>query len=315
MERKMRKVQVRGGFSDRNGIDPLNTTMQLTDFDEITRIKLINFLYESLNIIKSCDIKMKWNSNFMAELYHYLASEVFVVETSLYDFVGSFCDKAYREIDDYIHHVILNESYDQVLTLLEAIFNWTSTNSKEYNFSTQTYETSGEYSQHIYDEKKEINRLFQQEYVGYRFIGDTIVPISDEMEVQAIQESSIIEFEGVRAHIQKAVTFLSDREKPDYANCVKESISAVESICQIISKNEKATLGQAIKDLESKGVSLHPALKNAVSSLYGYSSDEKGIRHANGMFENDVTFEKAKFMLVSCCAFVNYLIAEYGKVK
>ena len=29
----------------------------------------------------------------------------------------------------------------------------------------------------------------------------------------------------------------------------------------------------------------------------------------------NVTFEEAKYMLVSCCAFVNYLIAEYGKIK
>lgn len=47
----------------------------------------------------------------------------------------------------------------------------------------------------------------------------------------------------------------------------------------------------------------------------GYTSDEGGIRHAEGLFESNVTFEEAKYMLVSCCAFVNYLIAEYGICK
>ena len=47
--------------------------------------------------------------------------------------------------------------------------------------------------------------------------------------------------------------------------------------------------------------------------LYGYASDKGGIRHAEGLFESDVTFEEAKFMLVSCSAFINYLIAEFGK--
>ena len=30
---------------------------------------------------------------------------------------------------------------------------------------------------------------------------------------------------------------------------------------------------------------------------------------------NEVSFEEAKFMLVSCSAFVNYLISEYGKIN
>ena len=43
------------------------------------------------------------------------------------------------------------------------------------------------------------------------------------------------------------------------------------------------------------------------------AADQGGIRHAEGMFESNVTFEEAKFMLVSCSAFINYMIAEYGK--
>ena len=107
--------------------------------------------------------------------------------------------------------------------------------------------------------------------------------------------------------------FLADRENKDYKNSIKESISAVESICQVIVNNEKATLGEALKQLESKGLSIHPSLKQAFLKLYGYTSNQGGIRHAEGMFESDVTFEEAKFMLVSCSAFINYLISEMGK--
>ena len=44
-------VNKRGGFSDRNGIKPLNTEIQLTDFDERTRTALFNLiihLYERI---------------------------------------------------------------------------------------------------------------------------------------------------------------------------------------------------------------------------------------------------------------------------
>ena len=70
-----------------------------------------------------------------------------------------------------------------------------------------------------------------------------------------------------------------------------------------------------MKKLEDCGTKLHPALKQGFLKIYGYTSDEGGVRHAEGMFVSDVTFEEAKFMLVSCSAFVNFLISEYGKIK
>ena len=56
-------------------------------------------------------------------------------------------------------------------------------------------------------------------------------------------------------------------------------------------------------------------LKVAFEKLYSYTNDKGGVRHADGLFVSEVSFEEAKFMLVSCSAFVNYLISEYGKIK
>lgn len=78
----------------------------------------------------------------------------------------------------------------------------------------------------------------------------------------------------------------------------------MEAACNLIT-GSKATLGQALKALEGK-TEIHPAFKNALSSLYGYTSDASGIRHAL-IEEENVDFADAKFMLVSCAAFVNYL--------
>ena len=46
---------------------------------------------------------------------------------------------------------------------------------------------------------------------------------------------------------------------------------------------------------------LHAALKNGFSSIYGYTSDEGGIRHAM-IDDNPCDFDDAKYMLVSCSA-------------
>ena len=60
-------------------------------------------------------------------------------------------------------------------------------------------------------------------------------------------------------------------------------------------------------------MNIHGSLKSAILALYGYASDEGGIRHAERETESTVTFEEAKFMMVTCSAIVNYLVAEYGK--
>jgi len=56
-----------------------------------------------------------------------------------------------------------------------------------------------------------------------------------------------------------------------------------------------------------KNNQLHPALKKSISSLYGYASDGAGIRH--GLKEDDIVidFHEAKFILVVCVSFINYL--------
>ena len=60
-------------------------------------------------------------------------------------------------------------------------------------------------------------------------------------------------------------------------------------------------------------MNIHGSLKSAILALYGYASDEGGIRHAERETESTVTIEEAKFMMVTCSAIVNYLVAEYGK--
>lgn len=158
------------------------------------------------------------------------------------------------------------------------------------------------------------NRILEEEVSGYRIMGKLVVPIVSEHELKSLEEAANIPYDSARAHIRKAVDSFSNRKAPDYENTIKDSISAVEAMCCIITENPKATLGEALKKLESKGVKLHKALQSAMSSLYGYTSDEGGIRHGSIDFAG-ASSEDAKYMLISCSAFVNYLIEKWEKVK
>lgn len=160
---------------------------------------------------------------------------------------------------------------------------------------------------------KACNHIFEDESIAYRFVGKKITDITDNIEIEEVESVLQSSSRAIRSHIDSALNKLCEKKNPDYRNSIKESISAVEAICRLISKNEKATLGDALK-IVNKNSQLHPAFKSAIDKLYGYSSDEQGIRHSL-IDKSTATFEEAKFMLVASSAFVNYLIAKAGKLR
>ena len=154
-----------------------------------------------------------------------------------------------------------------------------------------------------------VNFVFEKFMVGYRIIHEQIVPITTEEEKGSIEAAIKKSASAVSEQLSKALRFLSDRKKPDYSKSLDCSISAVESQCRILLNDPNPTLGKALKKLEDKGIPLHGSLKAGFEKLYGFASDADGIRHA-GLNPSNVDADLAKFMLVSCSAFVNYLRAK-----
>ena len=178
-----------------------------------------------------------------------------------------------------------------------------------YSFIEETYDHyPSSLNRHKEAFIKSINNTLERENSAYRLIGHEITPITSEQEIQSIEEAlqNSNPYSGVQQHLNQALQLMSDRQKPDYRNSIKESISAVESICKIVTNDDKASLGQALKIIETK-YGLHEALKKSLSQLYGYTSDGDGIRHAM-LEKSNLSYIDAKFMLVACTNFINYLI-------
>lgn len=156
----------------------------------------------------------------------------------------------------------------------------------------------------------ELNNAFREENAGYRIIEDCIAPITNEIEIAEIQQAVALtdKYAGARTHISTAIDLLSKKPIPDWRNSIKESISAVEAVAKISTENEAATLGDALSILD-KRIPIHGSLRQGFIKLYGYTSDADGIRHAL-LDEPTVGFDEAKFMLVVCSAFVNYLVSK-----
>lgn len=159
-----------------------------------------------------------------------------------------------------------------------------------------------------------INEVLEAEGSGYRFLDGQVAQITNELELATLEQSLDVpdEFSSASAHIEQSLKLLSKKPEPDYLNSVKESISAAESaaICAAPGKNK--TLAEAV-DAMQRVNDLHKSLAESWKRMFGYTSDANGIRHGSSGEPVSLDFAFAKYMLVTCSAFVNYLAEEFGQ--
>lgn len=243
-----------------------------------------------------------WNVLHIVHQTLFARHEVYRTDGSLFNLFAYYWSRLSLPVDGIPQHAnvaglelkshILNAKWHEVYDFIEYVVN------APVNFG----EDIGE----------KFNGVLEQHFSGYRFLNKQLVPICSTIELQAIEtalKNSGV-FSGPRMHLEAAMTLLSDRASPDFRNSVKESISAVESMCQCITGNPKATLGMALQELKAQGVT-HPALLEAFSKIYGYTSDENGIRHAS-IKDSNVDCAEATFMLIACSAFINFVTSKFS---
>lgn len=277
-------------FSQRLGLKPIKSNIQNDYIDD----DLTNSLWNALTIyyweeiirydhINSNDKSAKtflnliWINFFKKRL----DEQPLYFKSYLSDMKDFFFSADWNEIYDFIEFIPLNYSPDP------------------YNIN------------HSF--KEYCNNCLEKELSAYRFVNGVITQISSKEEIESIEDALNIpsKYDSVHIHLNRSLELFSDKKTPDYRNSIKESISAVESYCSILTGDSKATLGQALKIIE-KTNKIHPALKNSLSNLYGYTSEGDGIRHGL-LEENNLSQEDAKFMLVVCSAFINYLKQKEAK--
>lgn len=162
--------------------------------------------------------------------------------------------------------------------------------------------------QYVNDFKAHLNLFFKHLNYAYRIVGNEIVEVTSDEEIKTIETTIATTKDNVRMHLQTALEKLSERPKGDYRNSIKESISAVEAFCRNITG--KDSLGNALAELEKRGMMIPSSLRTAFNNMYGYTnSKDTGIRHP--LMEITGSYipsaDEAIYMHVVCCAFINYL--------
>ena len=156
----------------------------------------------------------------------------------------------------------------------------------------------------------EIGDALIQGRSAYRVLdGKTVSAVGTPLEAEAISQA-VTATQGVAPgaarHLLNAST---DLRRGDWSGSIRNSIHAVESVAVVLAPS-KDTLNDALAVLAGKG-HLHGGLKAAFAKLYGYSSDEEGVRHALVFQDSSAVDETdALFMLGACAAFVSYLLTR-----
>lgn len=271
-------------FSQRNGLSPLPNQLELGYLSTEVRSLIWNEIYLSI---------MRTEEN-LEYIGIYLGG----------DWTAVLKDYYVRVLHKPVH-LFSNERDRNVRKLSDFIFN------AKFNIVFDFIEFVLQHPLHPPSLRNGIKNALTDGRAAYRVInGNTVTPIGTDEEAQAIEKGVLdakhAKLDGASSHLLASAGSLRHGK---WADSVRESISAVESVAVLLAPEQK-TLGAALNSLQKSG-HLHGALKDAFAKLYGFTSDEEGIRHALVYDDNAKVDEAdALFMLGACAAFVSYLISK-----
>lgn len=273
-------------FREAEGLTPLPTQLQPKHLSKAMRVRLWELFYSD---IRARSLNHTLGSTWSSILYQH---HVEVHEQFADDFSDDMEMTRYR-----LRPLFESAGYGDVLEFVQFVLRHPKCPSGLFG---------------------KVSQILEETRSAYRLIETppTVVPLTSKETVAAVQSAlehtKHGEFSAAHAHLIQASDCLN---RGDDSGAIRESIHAVESVAKLIDGNAKSTLGPALKHIESETGALRPALRKSFETLYGYTSDKDGIRHAAlKPGDKDVGEDEAIFMYVACAGFVSYLVSKAVKI-
>lgn len=275
-------------FSKRNNL--LQDLLQVKSLNKFTRNSIWNLMYIYF-------FKTEWNRYVVfayKEKYKDLYTLIWV------RFFGNKVNKMPSDADfsEIIEKFIDDAEWNRIYDFIEFILIYLDDHYKSVKQQFIEY----------------LNNILKSENTCYQIVNNYIVELVSSEEIEEVNSVLSLEqkYEPIKKHFNEALKLLSNKVNPDYRNSIKESISGVEALCRIITNDNKATLGEALKIIE-KDKKIHKSLIKAFLAIYGYTSDGDAIRHSFTDESEIINKEDAIYFLVTCSAFINFLITKFEK--
>ena len=277
-------------FSQKYGYEEIPRPLNLEELPKEARTRIWNLFYDRLGkTTRSGDVFETYIGPPWDEIFH-------TIHTTFYSLPLDEWDPDFEHFRKKLRERILSESipFNKVFDLIQCVM------------------------RHPLCPRKFITRMrnvFSESRLAYTLdFGPppTIVPAVTAQEGAAIVESlQSLRKGGLDAsviHLGRASTYINEGK---WADSVRESIHAVESVARQLDPNAAKTLGPALNSINRQR-KLHPAFQQAFERLYGYTNDEQGIRHPLlDQADAEVGQDEAVFMLGACASFASYLLRKH----
>ena len=298
-------------FSQRNNLVPLPEPMKLGELSDGSRRDIWNESDKFLQAVsyQNATTAERLLLSEVEELMVYVLGHIWEKPE---DEIRAVSKKpVFVSVREHFRAMVFSGDFNIVLDLLEMILNEGSrVSSGHFNHFADRIEK-------VFERHRAAYRLvFIKEHRCYQFF-----PQSSEEEGQAIQQAvETVQdggMQGAAVHLCEAAKVINRGDEKGFADAVRESIHAVESVARTIDKGASQTLTPALNSLKEAGLIKHEDLRVAFAKLYGYTNDEKGVRHSLAFDKNapDVSEDEALFMLGACASFSAYLVRKYLQIS
>ncbi len=269
-------------FEQAEGVEPLPSQLQLKEVSPQLRSLLWKFVYESMQ--KDVEYPSMGGRSYFRGKWKSILYDKHVFRDHL--MVDDFTNVASALIDG-IKAIFTKGDYVSIFGFLEYVLRHPS---------------------HLYEFSEQLGWALERSGAAYAILdAKTIVPISSEFDKAALEKAfadlAAKEFHGARNHLRNAGSHLTEAK---YADSIRESMQAVESVARVIAPSN--SFKESLNELE-KSWRIHGGLKQGFLNIYGYTSNEKGLRHP--LIDDPqakVDEPEAMFMIGACAALVSYLI-------
>ncbi|MBO9134195.1 hypothetical protein J5289_03585 [Rhizobium sp. B230/85] len=268
-------------FEQREGLVELPRQLALGEVDRAVKAGL---WFVVADFIEACSFRGDYGGHYLGDQLAAIAKRHFVTEQNGY--IDEFKDTPKDVLLSWKFYFREEATYGETLGFTEWLV-------RADNGRTNIGEA--------------VERVLVETRCAYRLVdGDTIMPVSSEEEAatfrQALGTLENAMQPGARKHLLDAASHVSQGH---FADSVRESIHSVEAFVRNLTGQSK--FATAVSQIAADR-NLHGSFRQALLNLYGYSSDEQGIRHPLlDKGDSNVTEQDALFMLGVCSAFVTYL--------
>ncbi len=276
-------------FSQAEGIDPLPQPVKLGELPEMARNRLWKLIYESMK--QSRIDNVIGGPSFVGEPWRSVLYDYHVDQNGAADEFDYGFDT--RKIA--LNKLVRGGPFNKVLDFLEFVMRHDQVKKRSVGLPLQ------------------LEAVLKKCQCAYTVVdGDTIVPVAlpeqRESMKRAFDTLKSGSFKGASEHLRESAKHLNAGE---YADSVTNSIHAVVSVARVLDPKESKSLDAALNSLEGKGVKFHGAFKEGIKKLYGYTSDEQGIRHSL-LWQSKAKVDQADavFMFGACAFFAAYLVSK-----